>query len=233
MYAAAAHDAYTRLKGLREANDIARAVATESAKLGMSRVMVIDTVNADRGKRWIGSVGCDFARDYFVSTLALKDALARPLVCATAPFQWSDALWFAEDYDGCKTFPDQLRGAHVAAGFVVPMFGPSGLRGYINYVSDRPLTLSLEQTVTLRMLAIEAFDRSTGGAAPPPAPQLTPRQRECLALASEGATSARIAERLGITTRTVEAYMYDTMRRLGASTKTQAIAIAMRHGVIK
>lgn len=57
---------------------------------------------------------------------------------------------------------------------------------------------------------------------------LTPRQLECLELAAQGLLSKQIAERLGITERTVKCHRYLAMRTLGASTATQAVAIVTR-----
>jgi DNA-binding CsgD family transcriptional regulator len=69
--------------------------------------------------------------------------------------------------------------------------------------------------------------------AAPPAPDepLSARQRECLALAARGLTSAAIGERLGLSGRTVDEHLMRACRTLGVRTRIQAVArLAARTG---
>ena len=59
---------------------------------------------------------------------------------------------------------------------------------------------------------------------PTPVDALTDRQRQCLTLASEGLTSARIARALGLSPRTVDEHLADACRLLGVRTRIQAVA---------
>lgn len=61
---------------------------------------------------------------------------------------------------------------------------------------------------------------------------LSPRQRECLALVRKGLTSDQIAETLDLSPRTVDQYIGEGGRRLGARTRAQAVAEAMARGEI-
>lgn len=58
--------------------------------------------------------------------------------------------------------------------------------------------------------------------------ELTPRQREVLALLAQGRTSAEIASRLVISRRTVEKHLDAIFRRLGVGNRSQAILVAIR-----
>ena len=53
---------------------------------------------------------------------------------------------------------------------------------------------------------------------------LTGRQRECLQLASTGLTSSAIAERLGLSPRTVDEHLMTACSVLGVRTRIQAVA---------
>ena len=64
------------------------------------------------------------------------------------------------------------------------------------------------------------------------APLLTPRQRAILALVAAGATSKDIARRLGIALRTVDWHIARSIRRLGARSRSEAVAIAIRRGLL-
>jgi len=61
---------------------------------------------------------------------------------------------------------------------------------------------------------------------------LTPRQREILQLAAEGHSSKEIAQRLGVSHRTVEAHRAQLMERLGVHDLAGLVRFAVRVGVI-
>jgi DNA-binding CsgD family transcriptional regulator len=65
-----------------------------------------------------------------------------------------------------------------------------------------------------------------------PTRSLTPREREILAWVSRGKTAWEIGEILHITRRTVESHIENATRSLGAATRTQAVAIALRERLI-
>jgi len=62
--------------------------------------------------------------------------------------------------------------------------------------------------------------------------RLTERERETLALLAEGMANRAIAERLGITERTVKFHVAEILARLGASNRAQAVAIAKARGIV-
>ncbi len=61
---------------------------------------------------------------------------------------------------------------------------------------------------------------------------LTNREREVLQLASEGRTNADIAQRLGISPRTVEIHRTNMMRKLGLHSEHELIRYALRRGIL-
>jgi DNA-binding CsgD family transcriptional regulator len=61
---------------------------------------------------------------------------------------------------------------------------------------------------------------------------LTPRQIEVLQLVAEGLTNREIAERLGLSERTVDRHVSDTLARIDAPTRAAAAAFAIAHGLI-
>ena len=62
---------------------------------------------------------------------------------------------------------------------------------------------------------------------------LTLREREVLWWASQGKSALDIAEILRINKRTVDEHVQNAVRRLGASNRTQAVAIALRERLIR
>lgn len=62
---------------------------------------------------------------------------------------------------------------------------------------------------------------------------LTPREIEVLALLAQGLDNTAIAERLVVTTRTVQNHVSAIYDKLGVDTRTQAALIAIRHGLVQ
>jgi DNA-binding CsgD family transcriptional regulator len=62
---------------------------------------------------------------------------------------------------------------------------------------------------------------------------LTPREVEVLTWAAQGKSAWEIGVILRITKRTIDEHIHTAMRKLGASNRTQAVAIAIRDNIIK
>jgi DNA-binding NarL/FixJ family response regulator len=62
--------------------------------------------------------------------------------------------------------------------------------------------------------------------------QLTPRERELLQLLAEGLDDAAMAERLGISLKTVRNHMVKLLNKLGVHSRLQAVVLAARHGLV-
>lgn len=79
---------------------------------------------------------------------------------------------------------------------------------------------------------IDAGLLANGLAATRPSPALTPRESDVLKLLAEGLSHEEIARRLNIGTETVRTHVRKATERLGAATRTQAVATALRQGLI-
>jgi DNA-binding CsgD family transcriptional regulator len=62
---------------------------------------------------------------------------------------------------------------------------------------------------------------------------LTPRETEVLWWAAQGKSAWEIGEILHISKRTVDDHIQTANRKLGAANRTQAVAIAVREGLIR
>jgi DNA-binding CsgD family transcriptional regulator len=71
--------------------------------------------------------------------------------------------------------------------------------------------------------------RPIGGSGSRP---LSAREREVLGYLAEGLSGAAIAERLVLSPETVRTHVRNAMEKLGASTRSQAVALALESGVI-
>jgi DNA-binding NarL/FixJ family response regulator len=61
---------------------------------------------------------------------------------------------------------------------------------------------------------------------------LSPREREVLQAVAEGLRTAAVAERLGLSVKTVETYRRRLMGKLGVDTVTGLVVFALRHGYV-
>lgn len=77
----------------------------------------------------------------------------------------------------------------------------------------------------LRILELER-------AAPPPAASVSPREKDVLRWAAHGKSSWETAAILGLTENTVNFYIRNVATKLQAANKTQAVAIALRSGLL-
>jgi DNA-binding NarL/FixJ family response regulator len=78
---------------------------------------------------------------------------------------------------------------------------------------------------------VDDYVRRTGGATDP-LEALTPRQREVLQLVAEGNSTKEVAQRLGLSPKTVETHRAQLMERLGLHEVSGLVRFAMRVGLI-
>jgi DNA-binding NarL/FixJ family response regulator len=62
--------------------------------------------------------------------------------------------------------------------------------------------------------------------------QLTPREREVLALLAEGLDNRAIAEQLHISPETARAHVVNLLSKLNVGSRLQAAVFAIRHGIV-
>jgi NarL family two-component system response regulator LiaR len=88
-------------------------------------------------------------------------------------------------------------------------------------------TLAPEATQALIQSAIKPEDDFVPGA------DLTPREREVLALMVEGLNNPEIAERLVISRATATVHVSNILSKLGVSNRVEAVTLALRHKLVE
>ena len=76
-----------------------------------------------------------------------------------------------------------------------------------------------------------AFFTARSGAALPPLPELSDREREVLTLAVEGRPNGDIARRLFLSEKTVRNRVSDVLTKLHAASRAEAVALARDAGL--
>lgn len=75
---------------------------------------------------------------------------------------------------------------------------------------------------------MDAFSKSQ----PEPLPTLSGREAECLFWVSRGKSSADVGSILGLSPRTVDSYLEKVCAKLQVRTRIEAVALAVRSGLI-
>jgi NarL family two-component system response regulator LiaR len=83
-------------------------------------------------------------------------------------------------------------------------------------------------------LSPEAAQALVQTANQPPAPglDLTERERDVLALMIEGLNNTQIAGRLTVSPSTIKSHVSNILSKLGATSRTEAVALALRHKLV-
>lgn len=72
----------------------------------------------------------------------------------------------------------------------------------------------------------------TAGQSPEPGLDLTEREREVLALMVEGLNNTQIAGRLSVSPSTIKSHVSNILSKLGVSSRTEAVTLALRQGLV-
>jgi DNA-binding CsgD family transcriptional regulator len=88
-----------------------------------------------------------------------------------------------------------------------------------------PLRGGIEQILSLVETAAQDGDR------PRPSPALSEREEQVLALIAQGLTNQEIADRVYVSINSVKTYIRSAYRKIGVSSRSQAVAWGLRHQV--
>lgn len=121
-------------------------------------------------------------------------------------------------------------------GFVVPIRGAGGYEGIVSLAAKQKLVLDAVDRGLLETASRVLNERcrtTVGlGDTPQPLPQLTDREIESLQWVSLGKTDWEIGELLGVTKATAHFHIEQAKRKLGVTSRVQAVALLLLHGVL-
>ncbi|CAM5333606.1 Helix-turn-helix transcriptional regulator OS=Streptomyces tendae OX=1932 GN=GUR47_30930 PE=4 SV=1 [Streptomyces tendae] len=146
----------------------------------------------------------------------------------------SAAVAAARDAEQALVLRDEADELLAAAAPPAP--GPAGGAGGAAWEQVREAHAALRALApritdpALRDELLRACGLLVAGDGPAPGPRLAPREVDVLACVAAGATNGEAAGRLGVGPETVKSYLRSAMRKLGARTRTEAVAAARRTG---
>jgi LuxR family quorum sensing-dependent transcriptional regulator len=160
------------------------------------------------------------------------DPVARLCRRSVNPFEWSEAPYDSEYEPRSAEVMQRAVDFRMSRGFIVPIHGIAGDEACVS-LSGEHLDLNIRSKPAIHLMAMYAFDRVRRLIAPPKAVRkLTARQREVIAWSASGKSAWEIGTIIGITQRTVEEHIAMACRKLGATNRTQAVAVSIREGLI-
>ena len=108
-------------------------------------------------------------------------------------------------------------------GYLLKNVGASELAGAIRSAKAGRATLAPEATLTLMQRASRPA---------PPGHDLSPRERQVLKLMTQGKSNRQIAETLVISQSTADFHVSNILGKLGAASRTEAVAIALQNRLV-
>jgi two-component system, NarL family, response regulator LiaR len=113
----------------------------------------------------------------------------------------------------------------------------AGALGYLlKNISSDELANAIRRAVTGQpSLSPEAAQVLIQKVNEPPQPgfDMTEREKEILALMAEGLSNNQIAEKLIVSQSTVKFHVSNVLSKLGVSSRTEAVALAVKHNLVK
>jgi len=180
------------------------------------------------------SAPAGFRALYTDERLYLSDHICVHGRTAREPFRFSEAPYESVRSWSHKRFLQVLQTFRMGRGLMVPIGRPSHLPACVWLAGESP---DLDDDTILATQLITLFAASKAYALPREEKQvvspLTLRERDVLAWSAQGKSAWEIARILNIAKRTVDEHARVAARKLGATNRTHAVAVAISRGIIE
>jgi DNA-binding CsgD family transcriptional regulator len=221
--------------------DFRRQIIRFAQQLGfntISATAALDDLNGVTHFSVVDNTPSDFLTCYGDESQRRRDPVLQYCKNNSIPIAW-DQSTYALCGQGSKWEEQAKYGYQV--GIALALHLPEGRHFLIGVDRDRPLpknSSELTQMVAhLQLFAVYAQEAASRLLLPQ-LPQrdvvkLTPRERDCLLWTLEGKTAWETGQILSLSERTVAGHLGIAMRKLGCVSKAQAVAKALRLGLLE
>ncbi|MCM2472995.1 LuxR family transcriptional regulator [Rhizobium sp. CG5] len=232
-------DFITEINGFKTQFDVFRLMKRLTEAFGSRAFMVMNLPSATSLNLSSNSIitnwPAELLAEYDQIPLFSSSPVISRLRNSTAPFRFDiEVIAKERDASTMETARGLFKRFRMSHGAYFPVHDASGTRGAVSFSGDRaPFTLLEMMELTYisthiynRLAEIRDLDtRATD--------TLTEREIDCLNWTAAGKTSVEIAEILGLSEHTINHYLNRATKKLDTVNRTQAVAKALRLGLIK
>ncbi len=183
----------------------------------------------------VGSYPTGWKEHYENEHFELIDPATQHCSLHVHPLAWSNSLFNATA--ASAAFYEEARSYGISAGGSCPLPREGALLAGFGFSRNQDADAAYRDVLhvlpSMYMLSSFVYETlcrlvaSSPTASQDGVSRLTPRERECLLLASKGLSDQKIADRLRTTRRTVHYHIANAKEKLGATSRAQAIARAI------
>jgi len=231
-------DAMYEMASFTSVSQVGARFAGAMAKLGFSAlgINILPPPGQDADPVILTEIAPNGFRDLYVhERFYAADHLAAHARVAYEPFRFSDAPLAPEKLQRQKRYLQALGTFDIAQGIIIPI-GRSANMPACAWLGGRNPELHADAILATQMISLFAASKAqalfSAGQRIEQSSGLTKREREVLQWAAAGKSAWEIGEILGIAKRTVDEHVQRASRKLNAINRTQAVATALRDGLI-
>jgi LuxR family quorum sensing-dependent transcriptional regulator len=231
------YDTINRLASLASLSEVAAGFTDAMAKFGFSSLGISALPPPGEGVNplvLIESAPKGYRDDYIHERFYAVNHVAAHARATCEPFRFSDAPYAPREARRHERFMQALESYQIGKGVIVPIGHPANTAACVWLAGKNP---EVHDNAILATQLISLFAASKAHALSRPrqgarSGTLTTRERDALAWAAQGKSAWEIGEILGISKRTVDEHVQTACRKLNAANRTQAVAAALRDGLI-
>lgn len=232
--------AFSERSGLASSLGALAALLFEAAEhLGFRYVACgahVDPLNTPDGAFLMHNYPVDWVERFTRKQYHRLDPVLRYAETTLDAFSWDDPAFLAGLSERQTRVLNEARMFRLAHGYTIPLSHDLYLPASCSFVSETgEMDLHLLTVAKAVMVPIycRALLLARNGRAPSLLGKLSPRERACLALKSDGAEDEEIAATLNISPATVRRHIEQAKHRLSAKTREHAVSLAIQTRQIK
>lgn len=235
-----AHDILGRMERPWCESDLCTCLDAIAEAYGFSHIAIVTIPSSDDAgselRLVLSNWSQEFRKAWERSGLSRFSLVLRALKADPSPLVWDVETLHGYDPDEPEEADPQVKlllSSGCLTGGYFPVHGLTNFNGALALAGDRPL-LSDDEARELHLAAFAVFgilaaSRFEENKRRNP---LTQRERDCLKLAMLGKTSSEVGTILSISEYTVSQYLASATRKLNASNRTHAVAMAAQLGYL-
>jgi len=182
----------------------------------------------------LGTFHTGWAARYIAGGYVRDSQIVQEMLRTNEPYSWTDVLSRRPVDDQQKRIRNEAGDFGLDDGLFTPARWIDGSYAAVVLAGPKPKLddafIRTSASVLSSYVAVETRRLWSGSKSA--APQLSARQRECLAWVRQGKSSGVIAEILGVSVRTVDEHLAEACRKLGVRSRVQAAVDASLAGII-